>query len=63
VAEGHGPNEAQQPLLNRKKGAKPFADKYRLNDKSEWTYKAFSLFIDSVEGFFNELNRERIFVI
>ena len=31
-----------------KKGAKPFADIYRLNDKSEWTFKSLSILI--VEG-------------
>ena len=32
-----------------KKGAKPFADIYRLNDKSEWTFKGL-LYLDSDEG-------------
>ena len=39
MVEGHGPNETQQPLY-LKKGAKPFADKYGLNDKSEWMFKS-----------------------
>lgn len=39
-------------LFYQKKGAKPFADKYGLNDKSEWTFKSLLSIFYSEEGSF-----------
>ena len=46
-----------------KKGAKPFADIYRLNDKSEWTFKGLLSILIVMKALLFNSQIKRIFVI